>query len=301
VTPEQLDDAGLFWRPGVKVGVRPGSWSHLNEWFGPVLGVMVARNLDEAIRWQNQTPYALTAGLHSLNATECERWIDSVEGGNLYVNRGTTGAVVRRQPFGGWKRSSVGPTAKAGGAHYVNCLRNWPRVRDVDDALAQASSWWHDVASTARDESGLEAERNFVRYRHYLSPVVVRIDESLDVDARAYLRGLAQLAGFTLDLSADVVVRGLVDVTIESVSELVARVPSTTKVRWLSREEAPTLALLERGVSVDRRPLAQAGAVELSWWLHEQSVTITNHRYGNVHAGPKPQCRGLGELLVDAI
>ncbi|MGB8179921.1 MAG: bifunctional proline dehydrogenase/L-glutamate gamma-semialdehyde dehydrogenase [Acidimicrobiales bacterium] len=301
VTPEQLDDAGLFWRPGVKVGVRPGSWSHLNEWFGPVLGVMVARNLEEAIRWQNQTPFALTAGLHSLNETECERWIDRVEGGNLYVNRGTTGAVVRRQPFGGWKRSSVGPTAKAGGAHYVNCLRNWPRVRDVDGALAQASLWWHDVASSARDESGLEAERNYVRYRHYLSPVVVRIDESLDADARAYLRGLAQLAGFTLDFSADVVVRGLVDVTIESVSELVARVPSTTKVRWLSREEAPALALLERGVSLDRRPLAQAGAVELSWWLHEQSVAITNHRYGNVHAGPKPRCRGLGELLVDAL
>jgi RHH-type transcriptional regulator, proline utilization regulon repressor / proline dehydrogenase / delta 1-pyrroline-5-carboxylate dehydrogenase len=300
VAPEQLGDDGLLWRPGIKLGVRPGSWSHLNEWFGPVLGVMVARNLDEAIRWQNQTPYALTAGLHSLNATECERWIDSVEGGNLYVNRGTTGAVVRRQPFGGWKRSSVGPTAKAGGANYVNCLRNWPRVRNVDEALAEASSWWRDVASTARDESGLEAERNYVRYRHYLSPVVVRIDESLDADARAYLRGLAELAGLTLDLSASVVVRGLVDVTLESVDELVSRVPSTSKVRWLSREEAPTLALLERGVSVDRRELAQAGAVELSRWLHEQSVTVTNHRYGNVHAGPKPQCRGLGELLVDA-
>ena len=259
---------------------------------------MVARDLEEAIKWQNQTPYALTAGLHSLNATECERWIDYVEGGNLYVNRGTTGAVVRRQPFGGWKRSSVGPTAKAGGANYVNCLRNWPRVRDVDEALAEASSWWHDVAAQARDESGLEAERNFVRYRHYLAPVVVRIDESFSSDASAYLRGLAELAELTLDLSAGAFVRGVRDVTIESVDDLVARTPTTTKVRWLSNEEAPTLALLERGVSVDRRELAQAGAVELSRWLHEQSVAITNHRYGNVHAGPKPPVRGLGDVIT---
>jgi RHH-type proline utilization regulon transcriptional repressor/proline dehydrogenase/delta 1-pyrroline-5-carboxylate dehydrogenase len=86
--------------------------------------------------------------------------------------------------------------------------------------------------------------------------------------------------------------------TIESVDELVARVEPTTKVRWLSREEAPTLALLERGVSVDRRELAQAGSVELARWLHEQSVAITNHRYGNVNAGPKPPVRGLGDAIT---
>jgi RHH-type proline utilization regulon transcriptional repressor/proline dehydrogenase/delta 1-pyrroline-5-carboxylate dehydrogenase len=186
VEPQQLDEEGLLWRPGVKVGVRPGSWSHLHEWFGPVLGVMVASTLEEAIRWQNQTPYALTAGLHSLNTEECERWIETVEGGNLYVNRGTTGAVVRRQPFGGWKRSSVGPTAKAGGTNYVNCLRNWPALIDVDEALARARSWWHDVASQARDDSGLEAEKNYVRYRRYPSPIVVRIDDSFGPDSLTY-------------------------------------------------------------------------------------------------------------------
>jgi RHH-type transcriptional regulator, proline utilization regulon repressor / proline dehydrogenase / delta 1-pyrroline-5-carboxylate dehydrogenase len=194
----------------------------------------------------------------------------------------------------------VGPTAKAGGANYVNCLRNWPRVRDLDEALAAATSWWHDVASEARDESGLQAERNYVRYRHYLAPTVVRVDDSFGSDALKYLRGLGELAGLSLEFSAEAIVRGVVDVTIESVDELVARVPATAKVRWLSGEDPPTLALLERGVSVDRRELAQAGDVELSRWLLEQSVAITNHRYGNVHAGPKPQCRGLGELLADS-
>jgi hypothetical protein len=121
------------------------------------------------------------------------------------------------------------------------------------------------------------------------------VDDSVGPEVLGYLRALKELAGFDVDFSADSVIRGVVDLTLESVSELVARASSTTKVRWLSRETAPTLALLERGVSVDPRELAQAGAVELSRWLQEQSVAITNHRYGNVHAGPKPNCRGLGE------
>jgi RHH-type proline utilization regulon transcriptional repressor/proline dehydrogenase/delta 1-pyrroline-5-carboxylate dehydrogenase len=293
VVPQALDESGLLWRPGVKVGVRPGSWSHLTEWFGPVLGVMVATDFDQAISWQNQTPYALTAGVHSLNTTECERWIDAVHGGNLYVNRGTTGAIVHRQPFGGWKRSSVGPTAKAGGDNYVNCLRNWPQVRDVDEALAAASSWWRDTGAQALDAPGLAAERNIVRYRHYVSAIVVRLDETVTPEQVTYLRGLQSLAGFPVDLSAPSPVPEALNATIESADALVARVPPTTKVRWLSRETPPTLALLERGVSVDVRELAQAGQVELPRWLLEQSVAITNHRYGNVHAGPKPACRGL--------
>ena len=55
--PKQLDDEGRYWSPGIRDGVRPGSWFHLNECFGPVLGIMHARDLDEAIEWQNSTGY----------------------------------------------------------------------------------------------------------------------------------------------------------------------------------------------------------------------------------------------------
>jgi RHH-type proline utilization regulon transcriptional repressor/proline dehydrogenase/delta 1-pyrroline-5-carboxylate dehydrogenase len=295
VEPEQLNDQAYLWSPGVKVGVRPGSWSHLNEWFGPVLGVMIAETFEEAVSWQNQTPYALTAGLHSLNEEECDRWIESVEGGNLYLNRGTTGAVVHRQPFGGWKRSSVGPTAKAGGANYVNCLRQWQDIHDLDAALSEAREWWKDHGSRARDETHLEAERNLVRYRRTLKPIAVRVDDTVSTDQLAYLRGLVELANLDVEVSSDSLVKGFIDVTLESVAELTGRAGGFAKVRWLSRETPPAFALLGVGVSVDPRSLAQAGAVELPRWLLEQSVAITNHRYGNTHAGPKPECRGLGD------
>jgi RHH-type proline utilization regulon transcriptional repressor/proline dehydrogenase/delta 1-pyrroline-5-carboxylate dehydrogenase len=105
--------------PGVKWGVRRGNFTHMTELFGPVLGVMEARDLDEAIDVVNATGYGLTSGLESLDDREHEHWRERVRAGNLYINRPTTGAIVLRQPFGGMGKSSVGPGIKAGGPNYV--------------------------------------------------------------------------------------------------------------------------------------------------------------------------------------
>ena len=99
--------------------MAPGDWFARTECFGPVLGLMAARDLEEALALQNTLPYGLTGGIWSLDPGDCERWADRVEVGNAYVNRPITGAIVGRQPFGGWKRSVVGPGAKAGGPNYV--------------------------------------------------------------------------------------------------------------------------------------------------------------------------------------
>ena len=295
VAPECLDEAGLSWRPGVKIGVTPGSWSHQNEWFGPVLAVMPAPDFATALEWQNQVPFGLTAGLHSLDETECEYWIDHVEAGNLYVNRAVTGAVVSRQPFGGWKRSSVGPTAKAGGRNYVNCLRHWPELRNTSDAVAELTVWWENTGSRARDDAGLSVEENVQRFRHTLAPIVVRIDSSFDARHAEFVANVAAVTGATITFSASCDVASMARVRKESVDELIQRSDTIGLVRWLSSEDAPLAALMGHGVSTDRRCLAQSGAVEGPRWLLEQSVAVTRHRYGNVHAGPKPICRGLGD------
>ncbi|HEY0247390.1 MAG TPA: bifunctional proline dehydrogenase/L-glutamate gamma-semialdehyde dehydrogenase [Gryllotalpicola sp.] len=125
VEPRRLDEEGRLWGPGVREGVAAGSRFHRVEYFGPVLGIMTADSLDEAIELQNGVDYGLTAGLHSLDREEIASWLDRVEAGNLYVNRGITGAVVRRQPFGGWKRSAVGAGTKAGGPNYLIGLGSW--------------------------------------------------------------------------------------------------------------------------------------------------------------------------------
>ena len=79
VEPRPLDDAGRLWSPGVRTGVAPGSWFHRTECFGPVLGLIAAGDLDEAIRIQNDSDFGLTGGIHSLDPAEVDRWIDAVE------------------------------------------------------------------------------------------------------------------------------------------------------------------------------------------------------------------------------
>ena len=108
-----------LWSPGIKWGVQPGSFTHLTELFGPVLGVMRFKKLDEAVALVNQTGYGLTSGLESLDDREQAVWQQTLHAGNLYINRPTTGAIVLRQPFGGMGKSAFGPGLKAGGPHYV--------------------------------------------------------------------------------------------------------------------------------------------------------------------------------------
>jgi RHH-type proline utilization regulon transcriptional repressor/proline dehydrogenase/delta 1-pyrroline-5-carboxylate dehydrogenase len=114
-----------LWSPGIKLGVTAGSFTHQTELFGPVLGVLRARDFEHALELANATPYGLVAGLHSLDERQQARFIARVAAGNLYVNRPITGAIVGRQPFGGHKASSVGPGAKAGGPNYVVQLQDW--------------------------------------------------------------------------------------------------------------------------------------------------------------------------------
>ena len=100
--PRELDATGRLWSPGIREGVRPGADAHLTEYFGPVLAVMTAATLDEAIDIVNAVDFGLTGGIHSLDPEEVTTWLDRVEVGNAYVNRGITGAIVRRQSFVGW-------------------------------------------------------------------------------------------------------------------------------------------------------------------------------------------------------
>ena len=291
--PEQLDEAGLLWSPGVKTGVKPSSWSHLNEWFGPVLAIMISPDLETSINWQNATDFGLTAGIQSLDPKECEYWIENVEAGNLYVNRGVTGAIVNRQPFGGWKRSSVGATAKAGGANYVATLRNWNQMKHFLPMKEAANKWLKSTGELAIDHSGLSVEQNIQRYRRFKKGFLVRIESGTSKDELDFLNWLKMDLGVITRLSSDSLIPGLANLVVESADEFANHAKEFDRVRWLSAEVPPVHQLMMNGISCDRRPVTSRGDIELSRWFLEQSVSITQHRYGNTNAGPKPACRGL--------
>ena len=131
VMPKRHGHNPQLWSPGVKWDVQPGGFTHMTELFGPVLGVMRAHDLDEAIDLVSQTGYGLTSGIESLDEREQQTWSDRIRAGNLYINRVTTGAVVLRQPFGGMGKSAFGPGIKAGGPNYVAQFMKY-EDRDVD-------------------------------------------------------------------------------------------------------------------------------------------------------------------------
>ena len=221
-----------LWSPGVRDGVRRGSEYHLTEYFGPILGIMTAGTLDEAIDMVNEIDYGLTSGLHSLDRDELARWAGRIEAGNLYVNRGITGAIVRRQSFGGWKKSAIGAGTKAGGPNYLHGLGNWvdapvaaepraPRpaaaplfaaaqrtgitgeeLEWLRAALGSDATAWAEEFGAARDASQLGVERNLLRYL----PVPVVIRAAADATAVQVVRAVAAgiAAGATPELSTPV-------------------------------------------------------------------------------------------------
>jgi RHH-type proline utilization regulon transcriptional repressor/proline dehydrogenase/delta 1-pyrroline-5-carboxylate dehydrogenase len=112
-----LAQRGYFVGPHIYAEIPPGSRLAQEEVFGPVLAVIRAASLDEAIRMANGTDYALTGGVFSRSPQNLERARRELMVGNLYLNRGITGALVGRQPFGGFKMSGIG--SKAGGHDYL--------------------------------------------------------------------------------------------------------------------------------------------------------------------------------------
>ncbi|MEH1793533.1 L-glutamate gamma-semialdehyde dehydrogenase [Nostoc sp.] len=111
--PEQ----GYFIGPVIFSEVSPNAVISQEEIFGPVLAVIRVKDFQEALAVANGTNYALTGGLYSRTPSHIQQAQTEFEVGNLYINRNITGAIVGRQPFGGFKLSGVG--SKAGGPDYL--------------------------------------------------------------------------------------------------------------------------------------------------------------------------------------
>jgi len=219
--PEHAPGHTNLWSPGVKYGVQPGGYTHMTEFFGPVLGVMRFQTLREAVNLVNQTGFGLTSGLESLDDREWEYWTEHIRAGNLYINRVTTGAVVLRQPFGGIGKSGFGPGMKAGGPNYVAQLMDFtdaveeppkdtPELpalrelavglaskgeaagiekREIDRIIAAAVSYernWESEFSQRHDHFKLIGQDNFRLYRkrHYVRVRIHPDDSAFDLFAR---------------------------------------------------------------------------------------------------------------------
>lgn len=341
IRPRRLDAAGRYWQPGVRAGVRIDSEYHLTEYFGPVLGVMEAEDLEEAIEFVNRVEFGLTSGIHSLDSQEVFYWLERVQAGNLYVNRTTTGAIVRRQPFGGWKRSAVGPGHKAGGPNYLLGFGNItavpgespdaprspklsasarvvrpvlraakshvskPEWRRLRRSSASDAAMWDARYGRTLDATGLSSEMNVLRYRPL--PVTVRAAAGATLADLVRVVAAGLVAGSMLTVSyadplprtvqgalraARVTIRQESDAAwLASAGAWAGAAPLEGRVRLIAPRSSPDdgaslasdLAHAVAGypdIAIWADPVTESGQVELLPFLHEQSISVTTHRYG---------------------
>ena len=299
--------------------MQPGSFFHRTECFGPVLGLMRAENLDHAIDLANAVPFGLTSGIQTLDDREITRWVDRLEAGNLYVNRPITGAIVGRQPFGGWKASSVGPGAKAGGPNYVLQLARWrqaslpgagdeplpesiaalltrclaalPDARAVLEASAASYACaWRSHFGREHDPMAIRGERNAFRYR----PCRRVIARGATSPALGQVILAACVAGtpLTVSLPADsppwpwLAECDGVELVVEAEASFIDRLAhpgDTERVRtWTTVSTAARAAANSTGVTVIDTPVLANGRLELLAYVREQAVSRILHRYGSV-------------------
>lgn len=318
VKPEFINEKQYILKPTVKWGVKPESFTFKNELFAPLLGVVCIDNLQHGIDLLNSSEYGLTSGLQSLDENEQLLWKKSIEAGNLYINRGITGAIVNRQPFGGMKRSSFGGGLKAGGRNYVtsfvdvvNSDKNTFKINNEshynsfavqlnsDDnnrfqsAVESYQENWENEFSKENDIHQLLGERNTFRYLK-IKNLVLRVlpdDEICDI---FMILIAAKTVSVPVDISVsedytnlEVLKNSIKDgskLIIQSEIEFLNQIEKYERVRTcsnqLSEEFFKRTAAIGKYVA-SAKPLVE-GRIELLHYLKEQSIAFEYHRYGSI-------------------
>ena len=294
VPPRFIDKKKYILAPTVKMGVSPKNFSFRTELFGPMLSVAPFDTLDEAIRLVNGLDYGLTSGIQTLDENERRRWRDTIMAGNLYINRGITGAIVNRQPFGGMKLSAFGPGIKAGGPNYCQqfTVITDKKGSKTDYRKSYAEAWEQEFRDP-RDWNQCSGEQNVFRYLPLQGGMALRLFKGDTTEMALMVATAAHLCGtpLTVSIAPDDNRQGLeedlknVGATLkkETLDDFIASMPNYERIRTCS-PDIPE-ALYKRAAETNRFIATEVpvkeGRVELIHYLKEQSIAFEYHRYGS--------------------
>lgn len=289
IAPEFVDQKKYILKPTVKIGVKPGSYTFRTELFAPLLAVTPFDTLEEAVDMVNSLHYGLTSGLQSLDEQEQKYWKNHVKAGNLYINRGITGAVVNRQPFGGMKLSAFGPGLKAGGPNYCTQFMHITDKPDsTTDYRESYAQWYEKEFKHARNiQPKIRGEQNVFRYLPVADGMVLRLfgDETLEQVQMVQLA--AKTVGTTLTISMDAA-NPLFDQLDgkrkkENMAAFLESIPRYGRVRVISSSMPDVV--WEAAANHDKYVASSApvkdGRIELALYIQEQSIANEYHRYGS--------------------
>lgn len=272
--------------PGIKWGITKEDFEYHKELFGPILCVMKADNLDEAIKLVNGSYFGLTSGLESLSKKEVNHWKNKVRAGNLYANRSTTGAIVQRQPFGGIKASSFGFGMKAGGPNYIRQFINIKAKKSSSLEIERSfKTIYKEHFSKEKDYSKTRGQHNIFRYRK-ASKIIILINEKTkqeDLEIVLISCRVTQIPFELLSLNKNNKLTQKT-ISIDKLTSLLDHIDENTRFRSLI-EKLPHEFMKEchqRNISIYNRTPCSNGRMELLNYFNEQSLSINFHRYGNL-------------------
>lgn len=289
IAPEFIDEKKYILKPTVKYDVKPSSFTFRTELFAPLLAVAPYDTLEEAVDLVNGLDYGLTSGLQSLDEQEQRYWKNHVMAGNLYINRGITGAIVNRQPFGGMKLSAFGPGLKAGGPNYcAQFMQITDKPGSTTDYKKSYAEWYEKEFRHARNiQPKIRGEQNVFRYLPLTGGMVCRLfgDESLEQIQMVQLA--AKTVGTPLTISADAShplikqLGGLVKT--ESLSAFCNGMKKYERIRTISSDvpDEVFVAAAHCDRYIAQSAPVKDGRIELALYIKEQSISNEYHRYGS--------------------
>ncbi len=318
---QDLFNPNLF-SPGIKINLKPDSLFFKQFLPGPILGLIKADNFTEALELADSTDYGLCTVLDSLSDKEIMLWKTKVKAGNYYCNRHSHGTIIRRQPFGGYKKSAFGLQYKAGGPNYLLAFmvahqtflptEKRPVSEEVNNlsyflskftlsaealgiwyaSCANYAYWWHRM-QLPRDPNKIVGEDNFFGYipRNKITLRIYPKDRPLD-----FLRitAAALTCKATLNISVDKQNFPQIDwqelslffpITYESEEFFLQQVreKKISRIRLAGRTSAELKQTAALALCyVDDAPVLANGRWELLHYLKEFTFSHAYHRFGNL-------------------
>lgn len=297
LAPRQIDKEGLLWSPGIKAGISINSSFWQTAARLPLLGIVHARSLQDALKVANTIGSGAVASLYSWDTAEIIPWLDNAKAASLTVNRASDSARVERLPSGSWRDTASSVAPLTGSPHQLLALGSWQlregtpsttlHLRGLEPetallietmqewleytefdrlrraALADALTW-HTQLGIVRDVSGLGVEHNFLRYWPVASHI--RLAEDMPIPDFVRVLGAALLVRAPISVSTGVVLP-------EPVMQLLARQGVVAHLEsdnaWLERVAVQGVTI--GSLPVERIRLIGGDAVRLSEWLADRA------------------------------
>lgn len=307
--PEFINSNEYIMKPCIKYGTKKGDFTHMTELFTPILTVMKASSLQDAVNIANMTGYGLTGALESLDEKEWEYYKEHIEVGNIYINKPTTGAIVLRQPFGGIKKSAIGYGRKVGIYNYItqfldilqdgvdNNLKdseftNSIKTLDLDNEIINvAKSYTYHYENEFNKEKEyikVRGEDNLFSYKKIKSLLYI-IDENDSLKDALLVLIAAKIAGVKVTVTYSIennVINfikqhnSILDISFENNPKF----EDYERIRYHgNNDEIYKKASSLAKIIIRNKPLLN-GRFELLYYFNERSASISFHRYGNLGA-----------------